>query len=353
LQILSTGKVFDVILLDYYIPYMDGLETIEKIRLQFKTPVKQNIVLLHNSSDDEKIISTCEKYDVSIRMVKPIKMQEFFQKLAKLNQPIEEIQKSTTNLAIQNTQPARVLIAEDNLVNKLLAKTVVSRILTNATIIEVDNGQEALEQFKEDQPDIILMDIQMPIMNGYQATEEIRKFENNKTHIPIIALTAGNIKGEREKCLQHGMDDFVTKPFVENDLIQLFAKWLKNNNDNKIETNKISIGNHSHYNINKLREYMPDDDETIKEVLLIAIKEIQKVDNNLKQLLQTPKLDFFQSIGHKLYGTATAIGLDILSEYAKELESIENLEKIEDLYQKINQEMQISTALIEQEINRL
>jgi CheY-like chemotaxis protein len=61
LQILSTGKVFDVILLDYHMPYMDGLETIEKIRLQFKTPIKQNIVLLHNSSDDEKIISTWEK----------------------------------------------------------------------------------------------------------------------------------------------------------------------------------------------------------------------------------------------------------------------------------------------------
>jgi PleD family two-component response regulator len=125
-----------------------------------------------------KLLALGKKYDVSIRMVKPIKMQEFFQKLAKLNQPIEEIQKSTTNQAIQNTQPARVLIAEDNLVNKLLAKTVVSRILTNATIIEVDNGQEALEQFKQDQPDIILMDIQMPIMNGYQATEEIR---NSKT----------------------------------------------------------------------------------------------------------------------------------------------------------------------------
>jgi len=352
LQILSAGKTFDVILLDYYMPYMDGLETIEKIRLKFKSLEKQNIVLLHSSSDDEKIISTCEKYDVKLRMVKPVKMQDFFTTLAKINQPESYSQTVTKAKVKTHDDPVNILIVEDNLVNKLLAKTVVSRILTNATIIEADNGQEAVEKYRKTKIDIILMDIQMPIMNGYQATEEIRKIEKDRTHTPIIALTAGNVKGEREKCLEHVMDDFVTKPFVENDLVQLFAKWLKNSSDNSA-TQKVNLGSQSHFNESKLREFMGDDDEAVKEVLIITIKEIQKTDNNLKQLLQNPKLAVFNAVGHKLYGTTTATGLDLLAVIARELEGLENLEQIEVVYQKFNKEMQIVIDLIEQEINRL
>jgi HPt (histidine-containing phosphotransfer) domain-containing protein len=98
---------------------------------------------------------------------------------------------------------------------------------------------------------------------------------------------------------------------------------------------------------------MGDDDEAVKEVLIITIKEIQKTDNNLKQLLQNPKLAVFNAVGHKLYGTTTATGLDLLAVIARELESLENLEQIEVVYQKFNKEMQIVIDLIEQEINRL
>jgi PAS domain S-box-containing protein len=352
LQILSTGKIYDTILLDYHMPYMDGLETIEKIRLKFNTLEKQNIVLLHSSSDDEKIISTCEKYDVKLRMVKPIKMQDLFQKLAQLNQPFVNTLQEIKAPAVQNNQAVNILIAEDNLVNKLLARTVVGKILTNATIIEVDNGQEAVEKFRNARIDIILMDIQMPIMNGYQATEEIRKIEQNRIHTPIIALTAGNVKGEREKCLQQGMDDFVTKPFVEEDLIKLFGKWLPSSEEGKAAKSKSSLHN-THFNKNKLRDFMDEDVEIVKQVLNITIKEIKKTDNNLKQLLLNPDLDAINAIGHKLYGTASATGLDILADLAKELELLENIDLLENLYQKINKEIQIVITLMEQEINKI
>jgi HPt (histidine-containing phosphotransfer) domain-containing protein len=148
------------------------------------------------------------------------------------------------------------------------------------------------------------------------------------------------------------MDDFVTKPFVENDLVQLFAKWLKNSSDNSA-IQKVNSISHTHFSKNKLREFMGDDEDTIKEVLIITIKELQKTDSNLKQLLQNPKLEVFNAIGHKLYGTTTATGLDLLADIAKELEDLKSLEQIEVIYQKFNKEMQISIGLIEQEINRL
>ncbi len=90
-------------------------------------------------------------------------------------------------------------------------------------MLEAENGEEALALY--DQANLILMDIQMPLMNGYEATRAIRARET-VGRVPIIALTAGNVKGEKEKCLEAGMDDFVTKPFVKDTIAELFKTWL-------------------------------------------------------------------------------------------------------------------------------
>jgi signal transduction histidine kinase/ActR/RegA family two-component response regulator len=118
-----------------------------------------------------------------------------------------------------------VLIAEDNKINMLLAKTLVRKIISNCNLIEAANGAEAVILAEENLPDLILMDIQMPIQNGYDATLEIRKNEKTK-HIPVIALTAGVLNGEKEKCIEYGMSDYVTKPIIESDLQKVLLKWL-------------------------------------------------------------------------------------------------------------------------------
>ncbi|PZX94741.1 hybrid sensor histidine kinase/response regulator [Flavobacterium aquariorum] len=121
----------------------------------------------------------------------------------------------------------KVLIAEDNKINMLLAKTLVRKIIKNCDLIEAANGYDAVVLAEENLPDLILMDIQMPIQNGYDATLEIRKSESTK-HIPIIALTAGVLNGEKEKCMEHGMSDYITKPIIQNQLEKVLLKWLKN-----------------------------------------------------------------------------------------------------------------------------
>ena len=120
-----------------------------------------------------------------------------------------------------------VFIVEDNKINMLLAKTLIKQILPQATIIELENGKEAVDKAKEIRPDLIIMDIQMPIMNGYEATEEIRKLPN-ATNIPIIALTAGTVLGEKEKCIKAGMNDYVSKPIVKDNLEKAVYHWLTN-----------------------------------------------------------------------------------------------------------------------------
>lgn len=121
----------------------------------------------------------------------------------------------------------KILLVEDNKINMLLAKTLIRQIIPYGTIYEAENGQEAIDKFAILKPDLILMDVQMPIKNGYEATKEIRKTKVGK-HIPIIALTAGTVMGEREKCLDAGMDDYASKPIIKENLKSIIAKWIKN-----------------------------------------------------------------------------------------------------------------------------
>ena len=117
-----------------------------------------------------------------------------------------------------------VLIAEDNKINMLLAKTLIKQILPNSLLLEAIDGLDAIEKFKENEVDIIFMDVQMPNMNGYEATKNIRQLQ--KKRIPIIALTAGTVVGEREKCLEAGMDDYASKPIIKDTLELVIAKWI-------------------------------------------------------------------------------------------------------------------------------
>jgi PAS domain S-box-containing protein len=126
---------------------------------------------------------------------------------------------------LNNLEALRILIVEDNKINMFLAKTLVKRIIPNAIILEAMDGKEGIEQFEIYKPDLILMDVQMPIKNGYDASIEIRKHKEGDK-IPIIALTAGIMAGEKDKCLEFGMNDYVSKPIVEDDLGVILRKWL-------------------------------------------------------------------------------------------------------------------------------
>jgi PAS domain S-box-containing protein len=128
------------------------------------------------------------------------------------------------SLQFENKAP-KILIVEDNKINMLLTKTLVKQIIPDCIIFESTDGQKALEQVLGTPPDIIFMDIQMPIINGYEATKKIRKIKGLENTI-IIALTAGTILGEKEKCLEVGMNDYVPKPIVKKTLEDILEKWL-------------------------------------------------------------------------------------------------------------------------------
>lgn len=119
-----------------------------------------------------------------------------------------------------------ILIVEDNKVNMLLLKTILKNLNLNTIIYECENGYEAVNQIENISPDLVFMDIQMPIMNGYEATRAIRNTLTGKS-IPIIAVTAGAEKDERNKCLSAGMNDYISKPIIRGTVEEALSKWIK------------------------------------------------------------------------------------------------------------------------------
>lgn len=227
LLILNENSDFDVIIMDYHMPIMDGIETIRKIKeLQASQNKEQPFIVLYSSSDDEKLRHACKELEIKNRLVKPIRMNQLYEVLAKIThqQPGKKDEASPENPEKTNISIV-VLIAEDNPVNMSLTKVFINDLVADAHIIEARDGNEAVKLFQEEQPDIIFMDIQMPELNGYEATRKIRALEKH-IEIPIIALTAGSLPGEKEKCLAAGMNDFLAKPLLKKTFADMLKKWL-------------------------------------------------------------------------------------------------------------------------------
>ncbi|MBP9163475.1 MAG: PAS domain-containing protein [Leptospiraceae bacterium] len=231
LKMLEQSKPFDLIICDYHMPYIDGLETIRLIREQLKlTPEKQPIILLHSSSDDAEIVNRSNELGVRFNLVKPVKMGDLAAYLRQIHAPDFDIKKSNLSESLDATlhkEQVSILIAEDVEMNIFLLKTILYEFLPKANFIEASSGQEALIKFKENKPDLIFMDVQMPEMDGLEATREIRKLEQiSSNQVPIIALTAGAFKEDEEKCLSAGMTDFLTKPIAQENIKLIISKYL-------------------------------------------------------------------------------------------------------------------------------
>ena len=225
----STGRPYQLVVLDNHMPGMDGIEVAQAIQ-EDTVGAAASIVMLSSVSDDFGT-RTLAGLGINTYVTKPVRQAELRKCLLSLLRCDPRVSASDrVEPLTRSNQPAlsgSVLVAEDNPVNQDVTCQMLKRIGLQAIVVE--NGLEAVEAVSRDNYDVVLMDCQMPSMDGFEATAAIRQLETEagtNNRVPIVALTANSLEGDREICLKSGMDDYLSKPFREAKLREVLECWL-------------------------------------------------------------------------------------------------------------------------------
>lgn len=353
---IKKSNMYDVIIMDYNMPMMNGIEVIRYIREKMSIPKdEQPIIFLHSSSDDNRIFKECASLGVKQTMMKPVKMTQLIKSLSQIsqNQPIEPFEKATKPVeklveVVEKNFAYKVLIVEDNATNMFLARSIVQKVLPNVMIEKANNGQEAVEKYMQVHPDIVFMDIQMPILNGYEAAAQIRIFEEEAGwYAPIIALTAGTVKGERERCQEAGMNDYLSKPVVENTIRTAIDKWLLSSEQAE-EKVRLGVPDSTHYNKDDLLNLIGGDEEILEELKNSAIESFDQCMKELNLAMENCELGQVTRVGHSLKGMAYNMRCNVLGDLGKKLESQKEFvqQDLVDLYLAIEKELRYLKTIL-------
>jgi CheY-like chemotaxis protein len=217
----ESAKPFDLLLVDAHMPETDGFTLVEQIQQRGSTSRAEVIML--TSAGQRGDAARIRELGVAAYLAKPVTESELFDAVltalgAKAEKPEPPVLITRHSLR-EGQRKLRILLAEDNAVSQKLAARLIEKRGHAATV--VSSGREALAALERDNFDIVLMDVQMPEMDGFEATAEIRKKEKaTGKHVPIIAMTAHTMKGDRERCLTAGMDSYVSKPIRPDELFR-------------------------------------------------------------------------------------------------------------------------------------
>jgi two-component system sensor histidine kinase/response regulator len=237
----TTGHPFPLILFDGDMPEIDGFALAERIR---RVPdLVGATIMMRTSAGQLGDGARCRDLGISAYLLKPIRQSELFDSVCQVLQ--KEPPKKNTALVTRHTlredkNRSRVLLAEDNAVNQTLAVRLLEK--RGYAVSVVGNGRTAVAALEKERFDVVLMDVQMPEMDGFEATAAIRaKEETAGSHIPIIAMTAHALKGDQERCLAAGMDGYVSKPIRTNELFGEIERLIGKGD----EKNPVPVSRHA------------------------------------------------------------------------------------------------------------
>ncbi|MGC8908390.1 MAG: response regulator [Desulfomonilaceae bacterium] len=225
------GKPFTLALIDFLLPDMDGFQLTQKIN---GTPgLEIATIVMLTSGGQRGDAARCRELGIAGYLLKPVKQSDLFAAIVRTlnrNAEGESANTLTTRHSLREShRPLHILLAEDNLINQKLAVRVLNNM--GHTVVVARNGEEAVELYQKEHFDMVLMDIQMPKMDGFQATAAIRNLEaETGRHIPIVAMTAHALKGDEERCLAAGMDAYVSKPIKLQELFRVIESFAPQKN---------------------------------------------------------------------------------------------------------------------------
>jgi two-component system, sensor histidine kinase and response regulator len=315
----NAGEPYPVVLLDSQMPDVDGFALAEQIRTQPEL-VGATIMMLV-SSDRQGSVERCREVGISACLMKPLKQSELLNTILDLLSTKES--RRTPRAAAGEPEPPagierslRILLAEDNMVNQRLAMRILEK--RRHCVVLAHNGKEALALLERESFDLVLMDLEMPEMGGLEATACIRQRERGTDrHIPILALTAHAMKGDRERCLQAGMDGYVAKPIQSRELFQAIAELLPVAPVTEADTAPAVIVDPV-----EALEHVGGDPELLRELIDVFLQDCPRMMEEAREALQAGDVRKLKRAAHSLKGAVGILGGKAAFESALRLETI-------------------------------
>lgn len=353
LKAAAEDDPYRLAIVDYTMSGMDGIEMITIIRQL--SEIKDIPVLLLTTTGANIDKDLQKKLKILMTLEKPIHTLRLFETINAILSSVDARPTAKIAKEIQQNDPQgkyHILLAEDNLINKQVTLRILEKLGFHAE--SVSNGLEVLDVMERNKYDLILMDCQMPEMDGYAATEEIRHQEQTTgKHIPIIALTAHALKGDKEQCLKAGMDDYLSKPIDVQALGQMLSLWLKgktiveaiNNEPNAEQSISKQI------DMDRIQVIFGDDRVAIQEFMEVFLTSTQETLQDLETMIKGRDTSACKNLFHRLKGSSGNSGMMKIHEESKAAEQAvlkrewptveKHFSTIKKLFEALEQEVKI------------
>lgn len=355
---------YDLAIIDYMMPDMDGVALARHIRAipqLSQLPIIMLTSVYQINSGDEEL-----KQLINLCLHKPVNQGNLFnallQTMGLVRAEAERVSAEESKISLSTTQFWHVLLAEDNLINKEVASEMLKNL--GAKITWVENGQQALLAVQQQHFDLILMDCHMPIMDGFAATQKIKDWflqrAQSKTP-PIIALTANAMQGDKERCLQSGMDDYLSKPIKTQDLYAMVRHWLphlyvKPLPRSAILSPLLTFSMHYQHAVLDLHYFAQMRLEMrthgIERLIDLYLQEVPNYIKAVHQAIESEDYETLYMAAHKLKGSSVNMGASQIVQLCLELEAAArscNLIQVRSLGTCLHPALaQLKTALLAQ-----
>lgn len=321
----AEGRCFEVAVIDSKMPGRDGFALVEEIRSRPEWSSIKLIML--SSSGQQGEAERCQALGVLAYLIKPVRQTQLFDAIRMaLGEPVARVKKSALHsrrrFSAGGQRRYTVLLAEDNLVNERVAAGLLRK--QGHTVVVARDGKQAIAAYERQSFDVILMDVQMPDMDGFQATAAIRELEKQTgRRTPIIALTAHALKGGRERCLTAGMDGYVTKPIRPEELYETLELLASSAPEGEQGKARDAQGVHAEpevYSRNVGLRHTGGDEALLEEVIAIFLEYTPGQMKKLEKALDARDAPEVERLAHALKGAAANIGAQHMSLEASALE---------------------------------
>ncbi len=332
----SEGHPFRIALLDHQMPGMDGMTLAALVK---KDPeISDTLLVMLTSLGSRGDAAALKQSGFSAYLTKPIRQQQLHDCLSLIigsenaSEPGwqgPETLITRHSLKEAKKRSARILLAEDNIVNQAVAISMLNKLGYKTDVVA--NGLEALEALTRIPYDLVLMDCQMPEMDGFEATAAIRDASSTVINhgVPIVAMTANAMKGDRDRCLESGMDDYLTKPVKKENLAMVLDKWLSTlvkpiTTDENDRTGDISVGTTDEtlvFNEAEMLERCDNIPELVTEILALAMADLPRRVDQLKQAVKEEDRKAIRDAAHTLKGMAANLSAPPLLNAATEMQN--------------------------------